>query len=314
MCRDDFADRDDGAGRFRATALADGREGRAAAAIFRAVGALARFAGAAVLRAGRAGLVTLRAFGFGFGLAFAFARLLPRLTTLRAGFLVVAFLPRARALPDPALRCFTRAMESSSPLTLAIPLTGDRGASRGSYHRGRRAATHGSHRPRSKKPLERRHRRKGFASGEERVDDWLIHKAIAAMEKNTSTTRALVHDDGAIVGYYTLATTALDVSLVPLALLGGKRPTRAPPTLTLAWLGVDTRYRGQGFGTRLFVRALADSVQVHRLVRFVAVIIDALTDDNLLFYEQRGFLRVPGTTNKLYLPAATLLEVVRASH
>lgn len=157
--------------------------------------------------------------------------------------------------------------------------------------------------------LERRHRRKRFDSGDQRVDDWLIHRAIGAMEKNTSTTRVLAQEDGTIAGYYTLANTALDVSLVPPALFGGKPPTRPPPTLTLAWLGVDRAFAGRGLGTQLFARALADGVQVYHLVRFVAVIIDALTDENLVFYQKMGFVPVPGSPSKLYMPASTLMQV-----
>jgi ribosomal protein S18 acetylase RimI-like enzyme len=158
--------------------------------------------------------------------------------------------------------------------------------------------------------LNSKHRRKDFASGDEQVDRWLIHKAAGAMKKNTSTTRVLVRHDGVIAGYYTLANSALDVSLVPAALFEGNPPSRAPPVLTLAWLGVDTRFTGLGFGTKLFARALADGVQVYELVRFVAVIVDALTESNIAFYQSHGFVPVPGTTNKLYMPATTLLEVV----
>lgn len=158
--------------------------------------------------------------------------------------------------------------------------------------------------------LERRHRRKRFSSGDPRVDGWLVHKAIGSMEKNASTTRVLVAANGRVAGYYTLANTALDVSLVPAELFGGRMPTRPPPTLTLAWLGVDRTFTGQGLGTLLFARALADGVQVYGLVRFVAVIVDALTEANATFYRKFGFTPVPGTADKLYLPAATLLQVV----
>lgn len=158
--------------------------------------------------------------------------------------------------------------------------------------------------------LNRRHRRKRFDSGDPRVDEWLIHKAIGAMEKNTSTTRVLAQGDGTIAGYYTLANTALDVSLVPPALFGDKPPTKPPPTLTLAWLGVDRAFAGRGLGTQLFARALADGARVYHLVRFVAVIVDALTAENMAFYQKMGFLPVPGTTNKLYLPATTLMQVI----
>lgn len=158
--------------------------------------------------------------------------------------------------------------------------------------------------------LGRRHRRKQFDSGDPRVDVWLSDRALGAMEKNTSTTRVLVDADGTVAGYYTLAATALDVSLVPPELFGGAVPRKAPPTLTLAWLGVDRRYSGRGLGTRLFATALADGARVHGLVRFVAVIVDALTVQNVAFYRKMGFSPVPGTTNKLYLAAGTLIEIV----
>ena len=158
--------------------------------------------------------------------------------------------------------------------------------------------------------LDRKHHRKRFASGDLRVDEWLIHKAIGSMEKHTSTTRVLVAASGAVAGYYTLANTALDVSLVPPELLGGRAPTKPPPTLTLAWLGVDQGFAAHGLGTKLFARALTDGVQVFHLVRFVAVIVDALTEANAAWYGKHGFTPVPGAVGKLYLPATTLLQVV----
>lgn len=160
--------------------------------------------------------------------------------------------------------------------------------------------------------LSRSHRRKHFASGDSRVDGWLRQRALAAAGKHTSTTRVVADNDGVIAGFYTLANTALDVSLVPPELFGGQPPSRPPPTLTLAWLGVDRAFSGRGLGTWLFARALADGVQVHGLVRFVAVIADALSDANFEFYRAKGFAPVPGTTHKLYLPATTQLEVVRS--
>ena len=158
--------------------------------------------------------------------------------------------------------------------------------------------------------LSTSHRRRRFASGDRHVDEWLQRKALSATAKNTSTTRVLVHSGAEIAGFYTLANTALDVSLVPPELFAGSPPTRPPPTVTLAWLGVDQRFAGRGLGTKLFARALADCVQAYQLVRFTAVIVDALTDQNDAFYRAQGFARVPGTTHKLYLPASTLLAVV----
>jgi len=161
--------------------------------------------------------------------------------------------------------------------------------------------------------LDRRHRRKVFSSGDRRVDEWLERRALPAMRKNTSTTRVLADEHGAIAGFYTLANTALDVSLVPADLFHGEVPRHPPPTLTLAWLGVDSRFRGRGLGTQLFARALADGLHAFDTVRFVAVVVNALTEANVAFYESHGFRRVPGTTNKLFLPASTLIAIVEES-
>ncbi len=158
--------------------------------------------------------------------------------------------------------------------------------------------------------LTRAHRRKKFSSGDKRVDDWLIHRALGATEKNASTTRVLV--SGAdVAGFYTLANTSLDVSLIPAELLGGRDPRHPVPTVTLAWLGVDERFRGRGLGTLLFARALADSARAWSVVRFVAVVVDALTAENFDFYQRSGFTPLPGTTHKLYLPARTLQAMLK---
>ncbi|MBL8951522.1 MAG: GNAT family N-acetyltransferase, partial [Myxococcaceae bacterium] len=157
--------------------------------------------------------------------------------------------------------------------------------------------------------LDRSHRRRQFSSGDRRVDEWLQRKALPAIEKHTSTTRVLLHDD-VIAGYYTLANTALDVSLIPPELLGGKPATRPAPTVTVAWLGVDERFRGHGLGTQLFARSLSDCVRAWQLVRFVTVMVDALTEQNHAFYRAHGFTPVPETTHKLYLPSSTLLDII----
>jgi len=153
------------------------------------------------------------------------------------------------------------------------------------------------------------HRRKRFSSGNPKVDEWLRQKALPAMKKNTSTTRVLVDAGGHVAGYYSLANTVLDISLVPPELFAGQAPTRPPPTVTLAWLGIDAGFAGRGLGTYLFHQALADCVKAYDVIRYVAIIIDALDDDNVTHYRSRGFTLVPGTTHKLYMAASVLQSV-----
>jgi GNAT superfamily N-acetyltransferase len=157
--------------------------------------------------------------------------------------------------------------------------------------------------------LGRKHPRGQFRSGEEKVDHWLARNALQQQEKHLSVTKVLLDDAGAIAGYYTLATSQIDFSALP-AQAAKRLPRRALPVATLAWLGVDASYQGQGLGERLMAQALWDCAQAGEIFAFVAVIVDCINEAAKTFYLRWDFKELPGHPYRLYLSAASLSAVL----
>jgi GNAT superfamily N-acetyltransferase len=157
--------------------------------------------------------------------------------------------------------------------------------------------------------LERSHPRKRFDCGEPAVNDWLKSKALQHQQKHLSTTNVLLDSDGAIAGFYTLATGQVDFGDLP-AETAKALPRRALPVAVVAWLGVSVNHQGQGLGDLLLARALKDCHQAGRTFAFIAVILDCLNDKTKAFYKRWDFQELPGHPYRLYLSASTLAALV----
>lgn len=153
--------------------------------------------------------------------------------------------------------------------------------------------------------LRKDHPRAGFDSGAPAVDAWLAKRALRSQEKRLSVTHALVDADGAIAGYFTLATGQVDFGALPSE-IAKRLPHRAVPVAILARLGVDRRHQGTGLGTRLLARALADCHAAGRTFPFIAVVLDCIDVTAKAFYERWGFRELPGRPMRPFLSIAQL--------
>jgi GNAT superfamily N-acetyltransferase len=160
--------------------------------------------------------------------------------------------------------------------------------------------------------LERAHPRSDFRSGEEKVDDWLVTKALQHQDKRLSVTKVLLDEAGAIAGYYTLTTGQLDFGDLPLDLAKGL-PRRLLPMVVLAWFGVSSGRQGQGLGRSLLAQALSDCHHAGKTLAFIAVIVDCLSDTAKAFYQRWDFRELPGHPYRLFLSARRLEAMMTAS-
>jgi GNAT superfamily N-acetyltransferase len=153
--------------------------------------------------------------------------------------------------------------------------------------------------------LSRAHPRKEFKSGVAEVDQWLSKNALQNQDKHLSTTRVLLDEDGAIAGYYTLATGQVDFSDLPSD-EAKKLPKRMLPVAVLAWLGVSTAHQSQGLGRLLLAHALRDCYKAGRTFAFIAVVLDCINDAAKSFYLKFDFQELPGHPYRLFLSAKRL--------
>jgi GNAT superfamily N-acetyltransferase len=153
--------------------------------------------------------------------------------------------------------------------------------------------------------LRRDHPRRQFRSGQAQVDDWLATRALQHQEKHLSVTKVLLDGEGAIAGYFTLATGQVDFSDLPAEIVR-RLPRRQLPVAILAWLGVGAARQGQGLGRLLLAQALRDCYEAGRTFAFVAVILDCVDDAARAFYRRFDFEEVPGHPYRLFLSSKRL--------
>jgi GNAT superfamily N-acetyltransferase len=135
-------------------------------------------------------------------------------------------------------------------------------------------------------------------------------KAMASKQAKKDNTRTFVLEDNSnniqVIGFYTLTMTPIELQNLPENLQ--KKHQSATSGGLIARLGVDRKYKGQGFGEWLLIDALTKLLSASDSVAFPVIIVEA-KDGSKHFYEKYGFTAFKGDGNKLFITIAD----VRAS-
>lgn len=155
-------------------------------------------------------------------------------------------------------------------------------------------------------PLGPAHNRTGFSCGVEALDDYLRKQAGQDVRKRVAVVFVITPDGKTIAGYYTLSQYAVELDTVPDAI--ARKLPRYPfvPATLLGRLAVSKVFRGQGLGELLLMDALNRSLIGSRQLASTAVIVDAKDAAAAAFYMKYGFIELPNTPNRLFLPMATV--------
>jgi len=107
-----------------------------------------------------------------------------------------------------------------------------------------------------------------------------------------------------VVAYFSLAPTVITRGSLPRK-LGRGDPTSIPAIL-LARLALHQSLQGQDLGAELLYRALERAIAATEVVGGRYVVVDAINETAMAFYEHFGFQRVPS----LALPGPRLVRKV----
>ncbi len=158
-------------------------------------------------------------------------------------------------------------------------------------------------------PISSQHNRDNFHCGIEALDYYL--KKQAKQDVRRFLTAVFVLQDlekQHIAGYYTLAATAIQLTDLPDFLIRKLPKYPLLPAILLGRLAIDQNYQNQGLGTFLLFDALQRSK--NNEVASMAVVVDAKNDQAKAFYEYHQFIPFSSQPLKLYLPMATILEML----
>ncbi len=146
--------------------------------------------------------------------------------------------------------------------------------------------------------------RAGFSCGEPTLDAYLKTQASQDMKRGLAACHVLIDQDNPsqIIGYYTLSNASVVLNDLPPDLL--KKAGRYPliPAVLLGRLAVDSSFQGRGIGDVLLGDALLRALRLSKEVGIMLVIVDALNEAVVGFYERRDFKRFEGHPLRLYLP------------
>lgn len=130
----------------------------------------------------------------------------------------------------------------------------------------------------------------GFDCGQESLDLWLKRRALRNQRSGASRTYA-VCEDKRVVGYYALAAGAVLQADTPSHI---RRNMPDPiPVAVLGRLAVDASWQGRGLGASLLADAVRRTLQAASTIGVRALVVHALSDRAMQFYERNGFRNSP---------------------
>jgi GNAT superfamily N-acetyltransferase len=146
--------------------------------------------------------------------------------------------------------------------------------------------------------LDARHDVSAFESGNEELDNWLRRHALAAQQMDSARTFLLVRNSR-VAGFFSLTMGSVLRAEAPAKLVRGL-PAYPIGMVLLARLAVDRSEQGKGLGALLLAEALRKAVAAGDAAAARLVVVDAIDDAAVRFYERLGFIAAPEHPRRLY--------------
>jgi GNAT superfamily N-acetyltransferase len=152
-------------------------------------------------------------------------------------------------------------------------------------------------------PLTAAHDVAGFECGEHTLDHWLKHRALRNQGRGAARTY-IVCTNQQVVAYYCLATGFIASEFAPSRI---RRNMPDPiPVMLLGRLAVDLSSQELGLSKALLQDAILRTVQVSEVVGVKALLVHALSESAVSFYESHGFHPSPTNPRTLFLPLSEI--------
>jgi ribosomal protein S18 acetylase RimI-like enzyme len=152
-------------------------------------------------------------------------------------------------------------------------------------------------------PLNRNHNRGFFNCGVESLDRYLKHQANQDIKRRISRVFVahVPQDKTKVLGYYTLSTLSIDLSVLPDK-IAQKLPRHPIPAALIGRLAVDISTQGKGIGKMLLSNAIKRTLSVSDDIAIYAMVVDAINEEAESFYKRYGFSRLAHSGSRLFLP------------
>ncbi|MBW4586917.1 GNAT family N-acetyltransferase [Aetokthonos hydrillicola Thurmond2011] len=153
----------------------------------------------------------------------------------------------------------------------------------------------------------KKHNRSVFSCGNDSLDNYIRRQASQDLKKKVAAVFVLIDSPNPdIIAYYTLSSYTVDITNLDEAF--AKTIPRYPllPATLLGRLAVDSTYQGQGIGELVLIDALKRVLNATTQIASVAVVVEAINEKAIKFYQKYGFRQFKEYPLKLYLPTKSI--------
>ena len=158
-------------------------------------------------------------------------------------------------------------------------------------------------------PLDLDTDRSSFECGVEPLNRYFRTQVGQDIKRRVTACFTALDTTGRVAGYYTLASAS--ILLTDLAENLTKKLPRYPhvPAVRMGRLAVDQNFKGKGLGAALLADALRRAMTAE--IAAYAFVVDAKDESAAEFYAHHGFLATAQNPLFLYLPLATVKDLVK---
>jgi GNAT superfamily N-acetyltransferase len=158
--------------------------------------------------------------------------------------------------------------------------------------------------------LAAHHDKAAFSCGNEQLDRYLHSIATQDKKKNIAIPYVIYdRNRQKIIGYYTLSMSGISLEQLPTEIIK-KLPKYPIVGVTLIGrLAVDLDYKGFGWGKLIIMDAFQRSLNISKATGSFAVVVDAIDDDAVRFYQRFDFKTFPGCTDKLFRTIISISQI-----
>jgi len=159
--------------------------------------------------------------------------------------------------------------------------------------------------------LRKHHDPAEFTCGVESLDSYLKTQASQDMRRKANAVLVLVPLDSPnrIAGYFTLCAYGLAPGTIPEE--ARKHIPRYPvvSATLIGRLAIGIAFQGQRLGSLLLAEALRKTFENASIVGSAMVVVDAIDERAVRFYQAHGFIKLPESM-RLVLPIRSIAELV----
>jgi GNAT superfamily N-acetyltransferase len=162
-----------------------------------------------------------------------------------------------------------------------------------------------------------RHDRTGFSCGALEVDNFFKKTANKLVKADNLRVYVMVGAKEELIGFYAINAHKVDYADLPPRYARDRPGHGAIPAIYISMIGVDLRHAGQGYGGDLLADCLKRIARIGGELGVSVVMLDLLDDGNPELIEKRkllyagyGFAQLPANDMRLFLPLATVKQLI----